>query len=122
MTSATTGQTKEYLHIPVSAISCGEYRAEIQITKDTPTGQVWVYVKAQSLQGSVYGRPVSGPSIDTSSEQTEDTSGFSQVQIANSPTQLPVAFELLLIIPALAAVLMVSYTIRYRKRESTSRH
>ena len=117
-------QAGEYVNVPVSAVSCGEYRAEIQITKGAPTGQVWVYVRAQSLQGSVYGRPVSGPPIDTASAQTEDTSGFSQVQIANSPTQLPTTVNLIILIaPALAAILVVStYVIKRRKRDSTLNH
>jgi hypothetical protein len=94
LTSVSTRQTKEYPDTPVTPSSFdGEYRAEIQITPDSPTGQVLVYVKAGSLQASIYSIVVTGPPIDTSSVETEDTSGISVVQIyeshsipANSPS------------------------------------
>ena len=135
--SLTTGQTSEYPNTPVSpGASDGEYRAEIQITDHAPTGRVLVYVEAQSLQGSVYGRPVTGPLVNTSSEETEDTSGSSVVQIesqsvpANSPsvTQIesqspptrPLGQLTLVAVGLLAILLLPIYVVVRRRREQPS--
>jgi hypothetical protein len=136
--SLTTGQTSEYQNTPVSpGASDGEYRAMIQITGGAPTGQVLVYVEAQSLQGSVYGRTVTGPLVNTSSEETEDTSGSSVVQIyesqsvpANSPSVAEIGSQsvptrpfgqLTLVALGLIAILLLPiYVVVRRRREQPS--
>lgn len=136
--SLTTGQTSEYQNTPVSpGASDGEYRAEIQITEQGPTGRVLVYVEAQSLQGSVYGRPVTGPLTNTSSEETEDTSGSSVVQIesqsapANSPSVAQIKsqspptrplWQLTVVALGLLAILLlpIYIVVRRRKEQASS--
>jgi len=126
LSSSDTQRTKEFANTPVFPGSADdEYRAVIQIAQDSPTGSVWVYVKAESLQGSVYGRPVSGPPINTSSEQTDDTSGTSRVQVETSTIASPALFstgvELTLIAPALFATLAVlGYIVICRTRKPAS--
>lgn len=85
--SLATHETKEYPNVPVSpgAID-GEYRAEMLITQDFPTGSVLVYVKGESLQATVDNQTRTGPPINTSSEQTYDTSDNSIVVIGQSST------------------------------------
>lgn len=109
--STETHQTKEYENVPVFPGTIeGEYRATIPIAPDGPAGPVLVYVKGNSMQfdGST------GPVNNMSSEQTEDTSDLSLVDIRravpSSPLaqifqgyELPILFILLAVIVALLA-------------------
>jgi len=139
LTSVSTGQTKGYAGTPVApGSSDGDYRAEIQITPDSPIGQVLVYVKAGSLQASIYDVVVTGPPIDTSSGETEDTSGSSLVQIesqsapANSPSVAqiesqsaptrPLGQLTLVALGLLAILLLPIYVVVRRRREQPSGH
>jgi hypothetical protein len=120
LTSLTTGQSREYSNIPLTpGPSDGDYTAEIQIDESSPTGSVWVYVKAGSLQTSVGHLVLAGPSIDTSSEQTEDTSGFSQVQVEISASaRFPTTLALSIVAPAfLATFIVLAYAVIRRTRK-----
>jgi hypothetical protein len=120
LVSVLTQQSKEYSDVPVSTTGDGEYRAEIQIAKDNPTGRVWVYVKGNSLHSSSclcnVNTPVDtvGPPGNTASEQTEDVSDMSLIQIGQPPSPSPL--EVLLqgngfILVLLAAIVLLLLAI-----------
>ena len=102
----------EYPHTPVFPTgNPGEYRANIQIVPEDPSGKVWVYVKGMSLNLTVEGGGLVGPPINTASEQTYDTSDLSLIQIGAPPAP-PSSFEKLLqgnelLLVALAAIILL---------------
>jgi hypothetical protein len=93
--SVLTQQSHEYTDTPVFPTgNPGEYRADVQIVPDDPTGKVWVYIKGNSLHSSgcncTANAPLEsvGPPGNISSEQTLDPSDNSLIQI-NPPSPPP---------------------------------
>jgi len=123
--SSQTHQSKEHPNIPVSpGASEGEYRAEIPIAPDDPTGRVLVYVKGNSLQ--VDGGLKGGPPNNISSEQTEDTSDNSLVDISppspapfqpSALTELLQGNGLVIILLAIIVLLLLLLAIFARRRQ-----
>jgi len=125
--SILTQQSKEYSDVPVFPTGNGEYRAEIQITQDNPTGRVWVYLEGNSLHSSSCfcgNKPPTesvGPPGNTASEQTYDTSDLSVIQIGQPPSPSP--FEkllqsnvLLLLLLAAIILLLLAVSLLARGR------
>ena len=123
--SIATQQSKEYPDVPVFPTGKeGEYRAEIQIAQDGPTGRVWVYVKGNSLQVAFEGGMRLGPPNNTHSELTYDTSDLSLIQIGQptpppSPSplsQLLQGNELVLLLLAAVIILLLLISILARRK------
>jgi hypothetical protein len=124
LVSTETHQTKEYHNITAyPSASEGEYRAQIPIGPDDPTARVLVYVKGNSLQIDDGLRR--GPPNNISSEQTDDTSDLSLVEIGTrqpaqplSPVaQLLQGNELVLILLAVIVALLLLLAIFARRKE-----
>ena len=104
LVSTETHEAKEHSNIPVYQTATeGMYRAQIPLAPDDPTGRVLVYVKGNSLQ--VDGKL--GPPQNTSSEQTEDTSGVSLVELGLRPSPPPFLDSNLLLLIALAVIVLL---------------
>jgi hypothetical protein len=127
LVSVLTQQSKEYPDLPVFTTGNGEYRAEIQITQDNPTGRVWVYVKGNSLHSSSclcsVNTPVDtvGPPGNTASEQTYDVSDLSLIQLGQPPSPSPLEKLLqgngfLLVLLAVVLLLMFAISLLARRR------
>jgi hypothetical protein len=129
--SVLTQQSHEYPDTPVFPTgNPGEYRADIQIVPDDPTGKVWVYVKGNSLRSSSCNCTANtpnesvGPPGNTASEQTFDTSDNSLIQIQmppSPPSPSPWATllqgnELLLIALAAIILLLLAISLLARRR------
>lgn len=134
--SILTQQSKEYRDVPVFPTGNGEYRAEIQIAQDGPTGRVWVYVEGNSLHSSSCfcgdNPPAEsvGPPGNTASEQTYDTGDLSLIEIGIvQPTAAPSAWDqlmqgnglwLLLLAALIILLLAVSLLARRRRKPSVT--
>jgi hypothetical protein len=128
LVSVETQQSHEYTDTPVTPTGApGEYRADVQIVSDDPTGKVWVYVKGNSLNLGVQGGVLLGPPGNTASEQTYDTSDLSLIQNAPPtppappPTPSPLATllqgnGLLLILLAVIILLLIAISLLARRR------
>jgi len=125
--SVLTQESKEYPDVPVFPIGNGEYRAEIEITQDTPSGRVWVYVEGNSLHSSScfcdVDTPVDalGPPGNTASEQTYDVSDLSLIQIGQPPSPSPFenlfqGNELLLLLLAAIILLLLAVSLLARRK------
>jgi len=134
--SVLTQESKEYQDVPVFPTGRpGEYRAEIQIAQDNPTGRVWVYVKGNSLHSSSCfcgeNPPAEslGPPGNTASEQTYDTSDLSLIEIGVvQPTTSASPWDelvqgsglWLLLLAALIVLLLAVSLLARRRRKSTT--
>jgi len=127
LVSVLTQESKEYPDVPVFPIGDGEYRAEIVIAEDNPTGRVWVYVKGNSLHSSSCFCDVDtavdsvGPPGNTASEQTYDESDLSLIQIGQPPSpslfeQLFQGNELLLLLLAAIILLLLAVSLLARRK------
>lgn len=127
LVSVLTQESKEYSDVPVFPTANGEYRAEIQIAEDNPTGQLWVYVKGNSLDSSSIfceaSTPVEavGPPGNTASEQTYDVSDLSLIQFGQPPSSSPFekvfqGNELSLLLLAVVIVLLFAVSLLARRR------
>jgi hypothetical protein len=129
--SVLTQQSHEYPDTPVFPTgNPGEYRADIQIVPDDPTGKDWVYVKGNSLRSSSCNCTANapnesvGPPGNTASEQTFDTSDLSLIQIGQPPSPPPPSpwatlvqgNELLLIALAAIILLLLAISLLARRR------
>jgi len=127
--SILTQQSKEYRDVPVFSTGNGEYRAEIQIAQDDPTGRVWVYVEGNSLRSSSCfcgdNPPVEsvGPPGNTASEQTYDTSDLSLIEIAVTQPVSPSPWDqfmqgngLWLLLLAALIILLLAVSLLARRR------
>jgi hypothetical protein len=128
LVSVETQQSHEYTDTPVTPTgNPGEYRADIQMTSDDPTGKVWAYVKGNSLNLGVQGGVLLGPPGNTSSEQTTDPTDNSLIQ--NGPptpptppptpsllTTLLQGNGLLLILLAAIILLLIAISLLARRR------
>jgi hypothetical protein len=125
--SILTQQSKEYPDVPVFSNGNGEYRAEIQIAPDNPTGRLWVYVEGNSLhssscfcQADTSAESV-GPPGNTASEQTYDTSDMSLIEIGQPPSPSPFeklfqGNELLLVLLAAIVLLLLAISLLARRK------
>ena len=115
-------QVSEHPDIPLSpGEEPGNYHAEIQITQGDPVGEILVYVKAESLRLAVNNQLMTGPGVDTSSEQTYDTSDVSLLQIGQSPSPSPFekllqGNELLLVLLAAIVLLLLAISLLVRRK------
>ena len=124
LVSVETQQSHEYTDTPVTPTgTAGEYRADVQIVSDDPTGKVWVYVKGMSLNLAVQGGALTGPPINTGSEQTYDTSDLSLIQngppTPPTPSLLTTLLQgngLLLILLAAIILLLIAISLLARRR------
>ena len=127
LVSVLTQESKEYADVPVFPIGNGEYRAEIEIAQDNPTGRVWVYVKGNSLHSSScfcdVNTPVAslGPPGNTASEQTYDVSDLSLIQNGQPPSPSPFeklfqGNELLLLLLAAIILLLLAVSLLARRK------
>jgi len=127
LVSVLTQQSKEYPDVPVFPTGNGEYRAEIQIAQDDPTGRVWAYVEGNSLHSSScfcdVNTPVGavGPPGNTASEQTYDVSDLSLIQIGAPPSPSPLSQllqgnELLLVLLAAVVLLLLAISLLARRK------
>jgi hypothetical protein len=120
--SVETQQSHEYPDTPVFPTGTpGEYRADIQIVPEDPTGKVWVYVKGNSLNLGVEGGVLLGPPGNTASEQTYDTSDLSLIQIGQPPSPSPLGTllqgnELLLVLLAAIVLLLLAVSLLARRK------
>ena len=135
LVSVLTQQSKEYADVPVFPTGNGEYRAEIQIAQDNPTGRVWVYVEGNSLHSSSCfcqpNTPVDtlGPPGNTASEQTYDVSDLSLIQIGQlgqppSPSPFEMLLQsnvLLLLLLAAIILLLLAISLLARRRGKPSK-
>lgn len=127
LVSVETQQSHDYPGTPVYPTgTAGEYRGDIQIVPEDPTGRVWVYVEGNSLNVSVeqHGALV-GPPGNTASEQTFDTSDMSLIQIGQPPSPSPFTKlfqgnEALLMLLALIVLLMLAISLLARRRGKAS--
>lgn len=117
-----TQESHEYPDTPVFPTGRpGEYRADIQIVPEDPTGRVWVYVKGMSLNLSIEQGALWGPPGNTASEQTYETSDLSLIQIGQPPSPSPWATllqgnELLLVLLAALILLLLAISLLARRR------
>jgi len=116
LVSIESQASHEYPNTPVTPTGTpGEYRADIQIVPEDPSGKVWVYVKGMSLNLTVEGGGLVGPPINTASEQTYDTSDLSLIQIGAPPAPPSTLEKLLqgneLLLVALAAIILLLIAI-----------
>jgi len=123
-----SSQATEHNDVPLSpGAKLGEYLAEFQVTQNDPTGNVLVYVKAESLQTTIKGTVHIGPATNVSSVQTEDTSDFSavDVRVKEQPSvwaQLMQSNVLpLLILAALIILIILISVLARRKRKPSSK-
>lgn len=122
LVSVETQQSHEYPDTPVFPTGTpGEYRADIQIVPEDPSGKVWVYVKGMSLNLSVEGGALVGPPINTASEQTYDTGDLSLIQIGAPPSPSPLSQllqgnELLLVLLAAVILLLLAISLLARRK------
>jgi hypothetical protein len=127
LVSILTQQSKEYPDVPVFPTGNGEYRAEIQIAQDNPTGRLWVYVEGNSLHSSSCScnvdNPVDsvGPPGNTASEQTYDVSDLSLIQLGQPPSPSPFeklfqGNELLLVLLAAIVLLLIAISLLARRK------
>jgi hypothetical protein len=127
LVSVLTQESKEYPDVPVFPIGNGEYRAEIEIAQDNPTGRVWVYVKGNSLHSSSCFCDVNtsvaslGPPGNTASEQTYDVSDLSLIQNGQPPSPSPFeklfqGNELLLLLLAAIILLLLAVSLLARRK------
>lgn len=125
LVSVATQQSKEYPNTPVYPTGReGEYRGDIQVTADGPTGKVWVYVEGMSLSLSITGGDLVGPPINTASEQTYDTSDLSLIEIQQpTPPPSPSLWEQLLqgnglwlLLLAALVILLLAVSLLARRR------
>jgi hypothetical protein len=132
LVSVLTQESKEYPDVPVFPTGNGEYRAEIEIAQDNPTGRMWVYVKGNSLRSSSCFCDVNtqvdsvGPPGNTASEQTYDTSDLSLIQIGQPPSPSPLekllqGNELLLVALAAIILLLIAISLLARRRGKPSK-
>jgi hypothetical protein len=132
LVSILTQESKEYPDVPVFPTGNGEYRAEIEIAQDNPTGRMWVYVKGNSLRSSSCFCDVNtqvdsvGPPGNTASEQTYDTSDLSLIQIGQPPSPSPLekllqGNELLLVALAAIILLLIAISLLARRRGKPSK-
>ena len=126
MVSVETQQSNRYPDTPVYPTgNPGEYRADIPIVTEDPTGKVWVYVEGNSLNSAIQGGALLGPPGNTASEQTYDNSDMSLIQIGQpaSPSPLAKLFqgnELLLMLLALIVLLLLAISLLARRRGKPS--
>ena len=127
LVSVLTQQSKEYPNTPVYPTGReGEYRGDIQIAGDDPTGKVWVYVEGMSLSLSIIGGELVGPPINTGSEQTYDTSDLSLIDIAqpsapSSWDQFLAGYGLwVLLLAALLLLLLAVFLLTRRRKKPTA--
>jgi hypothetical protein len=122
LVSVETQQSHEYTDTPVFPTGTpGEYRADVQIVPEDPSGKVWVYVKGNSLNLGVQGGVLLGPPGNTASEQTYDTGDLSLLQIGQPPspsplTQLLQGNGLLLVLLAAIILLLLAISLLARRR------
>jgi hypothetical protein len=121
-------QPTEHNDVPLSpGAKPGEYLAQFQVTQNDPTGNVLVYVKAESLQTTIKDTAYIGPATNVSSVQTEDTSDFSAVVVGvkEQPSvwaQLMQSNVLpLLILAALIILIILISVLARRKRRPNSK-
>ena len=129
LVSVETQQSNRYPDTPVFPTgNPGEYRADIQIVPEDPTGKVWVYVEGNSLNSAIQGGALLGPPGNTASEQTYDNSDMSLLQIGQPPqppspspfAQLFQGNELLLLLLALIVLLLLAVSLLARRRGKPS--
>lgn len=123
-----SSQATEHNDVALSpGAKLGEYLAQFQVTQNDPTGNVLVYIKAESLQTTIKGTLYIGPTSNVSSVQTEDTSDFSavDVRVKEQPsvwTKLMQSNVLpLLILAALIILILLISVLARRKRKPTSK-
>jgi hypothetical protein len=122
LVSVETQQSHDYPGTPVFPTGTpGEYRADIQVVPEDPTGKVWVYVEGNSLNVSVEHGALLGPPGNTASEQTYDTSDMSLIQIGQPPSPSPFGKlfqgnELLLLLLAVIVLLLLAISLLARRR------
>jgi hypothetical protein len=127
MVSVETQQSHEYPDTPVFPTgTLGEYRADIQIVPEDPPGRVWVYVQGMSLNLAIEGGALVGPPINTSSEQTYDSSDLSLIQIGPLTSASPLekvlqGNELLLVLLAAIILLLIAISLLARRRGKASK-
>ena len=93
LVSVETQQSNRYPDTPVFPTGGpGEYRADIQIVPEDPTGKVWVYVEGKSLNSRL-STERTGAARNTASEQTYDTSDMSLIQIGQPPPAISFALR-----------------------------
>ncbi len=119
--SLSTQQSNEYGNIQLTSGSVdGEYHAQIQITQDGPIGHDLAYVKANSLQFTINGKTLRGPSTNTSYQQTEDTSDFSELDVGAKPSFLSQLFtsttDIFLVLFAIVILLLLAIVARRRRK------
>jgi len=121
LVSVETQQSHEYPDTPVFPTGTpGEYRADIQMVPEDPTGRVWVYVKGMSLNLSVEGGALVGPPINTSSEQTYETGDLSLIQVGQTASASPVGTLLqgnVLLLAILAAIVLLLLAVSLARRK-----
>jgi hypothetical protein len=127
LVSVETQQSHEYPDTPVFPTGTpGEYRADIQVVPEDPPGRVWVYVKGLSLNLAIEAGALVGPPINTSSEQTYDTSDLSLIQIGQLTSASPLekvlqGNELLLVLLAAIILLLIAISLLARRRGKASK-
>ena len=127
LVSVETQQSHEYTDTPVFPTGTpGEYRADIQIVPEDPSGRVWVYVKGLSLNLAIQAGALVGPPINTSSEQTYDTGDLSLIQIGQLTSASPLekvlqGNELLLVLLAAIILLLIVISLLARRRGKASK-
>ena len=119
-TFLVSSAVKEYPNTPLTpgAIE-GEYHAEITLAEDIAPGQHEASIKMQSLEINVGAINLTGPVADTGSDQTEETSDLSWVDVTEKPsvwTQLLQGNELILVLLALIVILLLIVAVFARRR------
>jgi hypothetical protein len=90
------------------------------IAQQDPIGHDLAYAKAGSLQLTVRDKTLQGPSTNTSSQQTHDTSDFSELDVGAKPSFLSRLFtstsDTFLILLAIVITLLLAIVARRRRR------